>query len=249
MSFQKAVEILSRSKNTVVLTGAGISTPSGIPDFRSNSDGLWNRYNPMEVASLNAFRLRPEKFFDWIQPLVSKIIDAKPNPAHTALARLEKAGLIEAVITQNIDGLHQRSGSKNVHEIHGSLNSLTCVSCYKKHQALVYIQPFLDDGALPKCTECGAMLKPDAILFGEQLPIAVWQKSKKVAQSCSVMLVAGSSLEVVPVAGLPMEAVRAGSKLIIVNHTSTYIDSRADVVINEDVAEVLPKIADEILQS
>lgn len=203
----------------------------------------------MEVASLSAFRLRPEKFFDWIQPLVKDIVDAVPNPAHTAIARLEAAGYVKSVITQNIDGLHQRSGSKVVHEIHGSLRTLTCVGCFKQHQAIVFIQPFIEKGELPRCTECGSILKPDAILFEEQLPIKVWQASRKAARSCSVMLVAGSSLEVIPVAGLPMEALGTGSKLIIVNHTSTYIDGRADVVINEDVADVLPKIADEILQN
>lgn len=201
----------------------------------------------MDVASLTAFRQRPEKFFDWIRPLVGDIIDAQPNPAHTAIARLEEAGFVKAVITQNIDGLHQRAGSKNVHEIHGSLNTLTCVSCYKNYQALVYVQPFIENGELPKCTDCGSLLKPDAILFEEQLPIRVWHASQKAVRSCRVMLVAGSSLEVVPVAGLPLEALNSGSKLIIVNHTATYIDNRADVVINKDVADVLPQIADEIL--
>ena len=141
-----AAEIIRKSKHTTVLTGAGISTPSGIPDFRSTNSGLWERYDPFEVASLNAFRYHPEKFYGWMRSLASKIQNAQPNPAHLGLARLEQAGLIETIITQNIDGLHQKAGSKNVIEVHGTLQSLTCVNCYKQHPAKKFMDAYLKNG-------------------------------------------------------------------------------------------------------
>ena len=140
----KAASLLKAANYAIALTGAGISTPSGIPDFRSSNTGLWNKVNPLEVASLSAFRVHPEKFFEWFRPLTKQIIDAAPNPAHLALANLEREGYIQAVITQNIDGLHQKAGSKNVLEIHGSLNTLTCGSCYTKYPSADYITSFVD---------------------------------------------------------------------------------------------------------
>jgi NAD-dependent deacetylase len=247
MSIEQAADLIRNSRNTVVLTGAGISTPSGIPDFRSNNNGLWNKIDPMEVASLSAFRLQPEKFFNWIRPLVKDILDAEPNAAHLALSRLEKKGFIHSIITQNIDGLHQGAGSTTVYEIHGALDTLTCVSCYRNYQTSLYIEPFIEKGKIPTCSDCGNTLKPDAILFGEQLPVKTWQACVKAARTCDVMIVAGSSLEVMPVAGLPMEAIRSGAKIIIINQSPTYVDIRAEVVLHDDVANILPKIADEIL--
>lgn len=247
MSIEHAYDLIRNSGNTVVLTGAGISTPSGIPDFRSNNDGLWNNIDPMEVASLSAFRLQPEKFFQWIRPLVKDILDAEPNTAHYALARMEKAGYIHSIITQNIDGLHQRAGSKTIHEIHGALDTLTCVSCYRHYETSLFTEPFIEIGEIPTCPDCGNTLKPDAILFGEQLPVEVWIASEKAARNCEVMIIAGSSLEVMPVAGLPMEAIKAGAKLIIVNQSPTYVDERAEVVLHDDVARILPRIADELI--
>ncbi|MDH5508304.1 MAG: NAD-dependent deacylase [Anaerolineae bacterium] len=249
MSIALAAELIKNSQHTVVLTGAGISTPSGIPDFRSNKDGLWNRVNPMEVASLTAFRLHPEKFFAWIQPLLITILQAEPNAAHFALARLEQAGMVHATITQNIDGLHQKAGSNIVYEIHGALDTLTCGACYLQHQADDFVQSFIHNGSIPLCTSCGNILKPNVILFEEQLPIRVWQQSEKAIRECDLLLVAGSSLEVIPVAGLPMGAINAGAKLIIINQSPTYIDERADVLLDKDVAEVIPLIADEILNN
>lgn len=247
MSIEQAADLIRHSRNTVVLTGAGISTPSGIPDFRSNNNGLWNKIDPMEVASLSAFRLQPEKFFNWIRPLVKDILDAEPNAAHLALSRLEKKGFIHSIITQNIDGLHQGAGSATVYEIHGALDTLTCVSCYRNYQTSLFIEPFIEKGEIPTCSDCGNTLKPDAILFGEQLPVKTWQACEKAARTCDVMIVAGSSLEVMPVAGLPMDAISSGAKIIIINQSPTYVDIRAEVVLHDDVANILPKIADEIL--
>ena len=132
---QQAAKLLSQSRYAVALTGAGISTPSGIPDFRSADSGLWEKHNPMEVANISAFRRKPEDFYDWIRPLVSITKDAKPNPAHTALAKLEEKGILKAVITQNIDGLHTEAGSKNVYEVHGHTREVECLSCGRTEAA------------------------------------------------------------------------------------------------------------------
>ena len=242
-----ASEIIRGSKNTVVLTGAGISTPSGIPDFRSTETGLWARYDPLEYASMSAFRYHPQKFFDWMRPLAKHIQAARPNAAHYALAQLEKAGYLHTIITQNIDGLHQRAGSQNVLEVHGNLTTLTCVGCFSKVDSSEYLQPYLERGEIPYCSYCGSILKPDAVLFGEQLPYQAWLGAQEASKNCELMIVAGSSLEVLPVAGLPMRAIDHGAHLIVINQTGTYIDVRADVVFAGDVAEVIPQIVDDLL--
>ncbi len=242
-----AADILRASKNGIALTGAGISTPSGIPDFRSTNSGLWERYDPFEVASLSAFRYHPEQFYDWMRPLVSGMHAALPNPAHYALARLEQAGILKAIITQNIDGLHQRAGSTTVYEVHGSLDTLTCGSCFQQVSSAGFIQPYLQSQTIPRCPACGGMLKPDIVLFGEQLPARTWLKAHEISKKCDLMIVAGSSLEVLPVAGLPMRALENGAHLIIINHSSTYLDVRADVTFSEDLAEIIPLIVKEAL--
>ena len=227
--------------------GAGISTPSGIPDFRSSEGGLWEKYDPFEVASLASFRYNPAKFYEWMRSLALQIHDAQPNPAHIGLARLEQAGYIQTVITQNIDVLHQRAGSQNVLEVHGSWRSLTCVRCYHTYEAREYIQPYLENGQIPHCSGCGGILKPDVMLFGEQLPAKTWLKAVQASRECDLMIVAGSSLEVLPAAGLPMRALENGAHLIMINHSQTYLDVRADVVLHEDVADIIPRIADQLI--
>lgn len=241
-----AASLLSNAKHAVALTGAGISTPSGIPDFRSSKDGLWKKYNPFEVASLSAFRVRPERFYEWFRPLTRNIVEAQPNSAHVAISQLEKHGIIKSVITQNVDGLHQRAGSVNVLEVHGTLNTMTCGSCYTKYSSSEFIEPYLENGTIPHCRKCSGILKPDAILFEEQLPRKTWQKVEAELKKCDLLVVVGSSLEVVPVANLPYQTISAGGKLIIINNEPTYIDSRADVVLHENVVEALPAIVEEI---
>lgn len=244
-----AADILRSSKRGVVLTGAGISTNSGLPDFRSPDSGLWQHHDPFEVASLINFRYNPEKFYAWIRPLAAGLQSAQPNPAHIGLATLEQSGHIQTIITQNIDGLHQRAGSSNVLEVHGTFQSLTCTNCFRHYDSEKYLKPYLDDGKLPYCLECRHILKPDIILFGEQLPAKIWLKSREVVKNCDVMIVAGSSLEVLPAAGLPMLAIENGAHLIIINRTQTYLDVRADVVFFDDVAEVIPRIVDEVVNA
>jgi NAD-dependent protein deacetylase/lipoamidase len=243
-----AADIIRGAKRTVALTGAGISTPSGIPDFRSVHGGLWERYDPFEVASLSAFRYHPEKFFNWIKPLAQKMHHAYPNPAHIALAQLEQAGFLNTIVTQNIDGLHQRAGANHVLEVHGSMENLTCVGCYRKYSSVDFEAPYFERGVIPLCPQCNHILKPDVVLFGEQLPVRTWLAAQEACTHCELMLVAGSSLEVLPVAGLPMRALENGAHLIVVNNTSTYIDVRADIVFTDDVAEIIPRIAAEVLE-
>ena len=246
-ALEDAAELFRKAKRMVVLTGAGISTPSGIPDFRSEGTGLWARDEPLEVASLNTFRTNPENFFKWFRPLAGRIFHAQPNVAHVALAELENAGIAQAIVTQNVDMLHQKAGSKHVIEMHGTLQTLSCTSCYKKFESGSFLKRFIDDGTIPFCLNCNGILKPDVILFGEQLPQAAWFEAQNAVRACDLMVVAGSSLEVLPVAGLPMQAVDRGAHLIIINNSPTYIDIRADVVIMDDVATILPDIAKRVL--
>ena len=246
-AFRKAVDLLSGAKHAVVLTGAGSSTPSGIPDFRSPGSGLWTRYLPMEIASLSSFRQQPERFFDWLRPLASHMLNAVPNPAHLALAQLEERDRIQTVITQNIDGLHQRAGSQHVLEVHGTLNTLTCIGCYKDYDTDLYIHAYIEHGIIPRCSNCENILKPDVVLFEEQLPAKVWVEARQQVNACDVMIVAGSSLIVMPVAGLPAKASEHGAEIIVINQSDTYIDEQAAAVLSGDVSEIIPLLASELI--
>ncbi len=237
-----AAHLIRNSHYCVALTGAGTSTPSDIPDFRSPGSGLWQRYDSMEVASLSAFRKDPQRFYDWVRPLAQVILQAQPNPAHLALAQLEKAGKLQAIITQNIDGLHQRAGSKRVFEVHGSLGTMTCIQCGLAQPSEPYFPKFIERGEIPRCPRCAGVLKPDVILFDELLPPHIWEQAYDHARRCDVMLVVGSSLEVLPVGGLPAEAVRRGAALIINNRQPTHMDRQAAVLLRGDLAQVVPAI-------
>ena len=242
-----AAGLIRAARHAIVLTGAGLSTPSGIPDFRSEGSGLWSRDEPLEVASLLTFRTHPELFFKWFRPLARQIFFAEPNAAHTALAHLEARGHVQAVLTQNIDMLHHKAGSRRVFEMHGTLRSLSCTQCYNQFGYESYLLPFVEDGKIPLCPECSAILKPDVILFGEQLPQKVLFEAQSESRSCDLMIVIGSSLEVLPVAGLPMQALDRGAHLIIINNSPTYLNVRADIVLPQDVAMIVPAIAERVL--
>jgi NAD-dependent deacetylase len=246
-AIEYAADLFRAAKRTVVLTGAGISTPSGIPDFRSEGSGLWSRDEPMEVASLATFRYAPERFYTWFRPLAGSIFNARPNAAHLALAELEKAGLLQTIATQNIDNLHQKAGSRHVVEMHGTLRTLSCTQCFQQVASGGYLKDYIQSGCIPHCPHCGGVLKPDVILFGEQLPQQAWLEAQQASRACDLMLVAGSSLEVLPVAGLPMQALDRGAHLIIINNTPTYLNERADLALLEDVAEVIPLIVKQVL--
>ncbi len=240
---QHAAQLLAQAQHAVALTGAGLSTPSGIPDFRSQDTGLWENYDPMEIATLQVFRRRPADFFKWIRLLARQMFDAQPNPAHYALAELQQAGRLPHIITQNIDGLHQRAGAQHVIELHGDISTGTCVGCYATYRSLDFKEEFINAGRIPTCPRCHGIIKPNAILFGEALPVRALMAAKRAVANCDVLLIAGSSLEVAPASDLPMLARSRQARLIIVNQGPTYLDDYCDVLIRDDVALALPLIA------
>ncbi|MGC8838514.1 MAG: NAD-dependent protein deacylase [Anaerolineae bacterium] len=239
---QEAARLLRQARHAVALTGAGISTPSGVPDFRSPETGLWRHVDPLLVASIWAFRVSPRTFFDWMRPLARTLLEARPNPAHEALARLEEAGLLQAVITQNIDGLHQKAGSRTVLELHGHIRTATCTRCYRTYPSEAFIPTYLETGEVPRCG-CGGILKPDVILLGEDLPRETYRQAVQEARACDLMLVAGTSLEVAPASDLPFIAQRRGVPVIVVNLDPTPLDPLAAVVLHANVALILPALA------
>jgi NAD-dependent deacetylase len=243
-AIEQAVALLEQADYVSALTGAGISTPSGIPDFRSAGSGLWECADPFEVATIYAFRRSPRVFYDWVRPLARAILYAEPNPAHLALADLERIGVLRAIITQNIDGLHQRASSTVVHELHGHLRQATCIHCYATTPAASLLRAFVESGEIPRCERCDGVMKPDIILYGEQLPVKPLLAAQRVARKSDVMIVVGSSLEVAPAGDLPLLTKRGSGKLIFVNLGPTHLDDIADVVIRQDVAQSLPRLVE-----
>jgi NAD-dependent deacetylase len=201
----------------------------------------------MAVASLSTFRYQPEKFFDWVRPLLTSMLEAQPNAAHDALARMENAGYLSGVITQNIDDLHHRAGSKTVFEVHGHLRRATCIQCYRSYSTEGHIEAFAEKGVIPRCDECGGILKPDIVLFGEQLPASIVLAAQRLIDQSDLILIAGSSLEVTPAASMPVGSLNRGARLIIVNQEPTYLDARADALFHADVVDVLPLIANKLI--
>jgi len=243
---QSAAELLLNSKEAIVLTGAGVSTESGIPDFRSEG-GIWEKYKPEIYGNIQAFLKDPTKFWDMAQKIAPNLFKAKPNPGHYALAELEKMNIIKALITQNIDELHQKAGSIIVYEVHGSVNRFSCLGCkasYTKEQLLRKLKREKKTG--PSCEYCAAPLKPSVVLFGEGLPRFEIYQSQALAQKADVMLIAGSSLSVAPVCDLPLYTLREKGKLIIVNDQPTDFDEKATVVLRHKTGTILPLIVEEI---
>jgi len=240
--FRRSAKLLVNAKHAVVFTGAGISTPSGIPDFRSPDSGLWNLYDPFEVASLSAFKNHPDRFFDWIQPLAEKAEIAHPNIAHLGLASMENAGVIKAVITQNIDSLHQKAGSSNVLELHGSARTATCVYCKKHFSEPNLRKLFSEEKKVPFCDKCGKIVKPDVVLIGEMLPKKVWAAAHDEFIKTDLVLIVGSSMEVSPANSLPELALSHGAQLIIINLSPTYLDKAAAVILPLDVEDAIGNI-------
>lgn len=241
---RQAADLLAKSKHTVAFTGAGISTPSGIPDFRSPGSGLWNHSDPFKVASIWAFRQNPKDFFNWIRPLAINAESAKPNSAHLSLAYLENLGIIKTVITQNIDSLHNKAGSQNVLELHGTAQSATCLSCGKKHDRDYFQRTISQSDDFPRCSKCGSIIKPDVVLFGESLPQDIWNKAYQECLLADLILVVGSSLEVSPANSLPETALLNRAKLIINNLEPTHLDGKASVLLRMDVEEGVGKLCE-----
>jgi NAD-dependent protein deacetylase/lipoamidase len=226
---RELAQLLRERQPCVALTGAGISTESGIPDFRSPS-GIWAQYDPMEYATIEAFRRDPEKVWEFYALRLGVLGEAEPNAGHLALAELERRGLVQAIVTQNIDGLHQRAGSQEVIEVHGSIRTATCLACGTE-TAL--------ERPAQRCPGCGAIMKPGVVMFGELLPEGAMERATELACAAGLMLVVGSALEVYPVAGLPEETLSAGGALAIVNRGPTAYDGRAELKIDGSAGETL----------
>jgi NAD-dependent deacetylase len=225
----------------VVLTGAGASTESGVPDFRSAS-GIWAEFDPREYATLGAFRRDPEKVWRFYAPRFAMLTSVEPNPAHLALAELERRGLVRAVVTQNIDLLHERAGSREVVEVHGSIRTCSCPGCGAVYP-LDEVAPLVEAHGAPPCPACGAILKPGVVFFDELLPEGAMERATELAREARLLLVVGSSLEVFPVADLPHATLAAGGKVAVVNRTPTWVDRRAELVLRESAAETLAAAA------
>jgi NAD-dependent deacetylase len=241
MTIQHAAELLSSAKRGLALTGAGISAESGIPTFRGEG-GLWTKYDPVKVASINYFMADPAAYWKASKERGSVALAARPNPGHDALTRLESAGHLSAIATQNTDGLHQDSGSKRVIELHGSGRMVQCLDCgHREPRAEVQLR--LTVQMPPRCPGCdGTFMKPTVVLFGEPMPQSEVQQAFQLAREADLMLVVGSSLVVFPAAEVPLVALRAGARMIVINAEPTPFDRLADVVIHGRAGEVLPEI-------
>jgi NAD-dependent deacetylase len=212
-----------------------------VPDFRSPS-GIWARFDPLEYGSIEAFRADPEKVWGFYAPRFSMLTGAEPNDAHRALAELERRGYVRAVVTQNIDLLHERAGSANVVEVHGSIRTSTCPGCGATYP-LTEVLGLLDGGGAPVCARCGSIVKPDVVFFGELLPAGAMEQASALAREAKLLLVVGSTLEVHPVAGLPLETLDAGGALAIVNRGPTALDARATLKVEGSAGQILSAAA------
>lgn len=232
-------DLLRGANSAIVLTGAGISVPSGIPDFRSPGTGLWENVDPMEVAHIDAWRRDPDRFWSFYGERFASLVHKEPNEAHLAVAELERRGLVKAVVTQNIDRLHRRAGTQRLIEVHGSIEHSVCMECRGRLPLdRVIAQLQVGEGA-PECPACIAPLKPDVVLFGELLPERAMAEAQALALDADLMVCVGSSLEVYPVAGLPAMTRGSGGRLALVTQGPTPYDDDADVKLDGDVVEEL----------
>ena len=235
---ERLAELLGRSRRAVVLTGAGVSVPSGIPDFRTPETGMWAKVDPMEVAHISVFERNPERFWSYYRPRFQALGDKEPNRAHAALAELERRGLVEGVITQNIDRLHRAAGSENVIEVHGSIATSSCLDCETSF-GLEEVDGLFDQRGVAICSACEGAVKPDVVLFGEMLPLEAIERATELAEEADLMLCVGSSLAVHPVAGLPRLTLEAGGRLAIVTKGETPYDDDAELKLDGEVDEEL----------
>ena len=241
MSASRLATLIRERQPCVVLTGAGVSTESGIPDFRSPT-GIWADVNPVEVASIDAFRRDPARVWEFYGRRLGMLGDIRPNAGHRAIADLERCGLVAAVVTQNVDGLHQQAGSRDVVEVHGSLATAVCPACDARVQ-IAEVRELLAVAPVPLCAECDTPLKPGVVMFGELLPVAAIDRAMSLARGAGLVLVVGSSLEVWPVAGLPLEA----DAFAIVNLGPTTLDGQALLKLEAGAGETLAAVVASII--
>lgn len=244
---ETAVSLLRDHDRLVAFTGAGVSTESGIPDFRGPA-GLWESFDPAEL-SIQALREDPERYWEH-RSAFEKAVDwstVSPNPAHDALARLEAVGRLECIITQNVDGLHQAAGAETVLELHGTRRKAHCITCREATSVSILEEQLATGDGPPRCESCGGLLKYATVAFGERLPETTLRRARREAAASDGMIVIGSSLTVEPAASLPVTAVETGGKLVIVNLQPTDLDSMADVIIREPAGEAVPKVVDRLL--
>ena len=235
----RLAELLAGADRAVALTGAGVSVPSGIPDFRTPGTGLWENVDPMEVAHIDAWRRDPDRFWRFYGQRFQSLVDKRPNPAHAALATLEERGLIRGVITQNIDRLHSAAGTRRLIEVHGSIDQSVCLQCGGKVSIDRVVKLLAEDDGAPLCEACVAPLKPDVVLFGELLPERALMEAQALAMEAGLMLCVGSSLEVYPVAGLPAMTHGSGGRLVLITQGPTPYDGEAEVKLDGDVVAEL----------
>ena len=238
---ERLAGMLAESASTVVLTGAGVSVPSGIPDFRTPGTGLWEKVDPMEVAHIDAFHSDTARFWRYYRPRFHELGSKEPNSAHRAIAELEDRGLVSAVITQNIDRLHGVAGSRRVIEVHGSIETSSCTSCGES-VGIEEVDALFGDGEVAFCAGCGGKVKPDVVLFGEFLPEQAMAEATALCEEAELVLCVGSSLEVFPVAGLPSVALNRGARLAIVTKGPTPYDRDASVRLDGDVVDELEAV-------
>jgi NAD-dependent deacetylase len=230
----RLAELIGESGCTVALTGAGISVPSGIPDFRTPETGLWAKVDPMEVAHIDVFERDPARFWSYYRPRFHSLGEKRPNAAHEALAELERRGLLEGVVTQNIDRLHRAAGSRNVVEVHGSIETSSCTRCATAY-GIEEVDALFDADGVAVCSACGGAVKPDVVLFGELLPESAMTRARRLAERAELMLCVGSSLAVHPVAGLPILTLERGCRLAIVTKGATPYDGEAELKLDGEV--------------
>lgn len=235
---QRLADLIRESDATVALTGAGISVPSGIPDFRSPGTGMWTKVDPMKVAHIDAFHRDTAGFWEYYRPRFEMLGDKRPNRAHEALAELEGRDLLGCVVTQNIDRLHAAAGSRKVIEVHGSIATSSCTTCGARYE-LERVAELFDEDGIATCGGCMGKVKPDVVLFGEHLPVEAMMEAQELCASAELLLCVGSSLEVFPVAGLPELTLANGGAVAIVTQSATPYDDRATVRLDGDVVDEL----------
>lgn len=244
VKIQKFAQLILDANNIIVLTGAGMGTESGIADFRSPGTGLWEKVNPDEFASIHSYVSDTKKNLDFMLEMGLNIFKARPNKGHKMLTKLQKLGKLKGILTQNIDGLHQKAHSKNIVELHGTAHEAICMGCNKIYPITMMINQVMKDENRPSCEACNGLLKPNAIFFGEPLRSEILRQADDMINNCDLLIVLGSSLLIYPVAFYPRKALSLGAKIAIINIQETDVDSLAEVVIHEKIGNVFPLIVE-----